>query len=130
MRHKSTKLQQSFDPDSIDRMQKMGLAFSLFHYESLLSKVYAGIQGTHRFKSNLDVDEISAYPQRILGENGSLREFYKPACLACTGGSSIIKVPGDVPLERVYFFVLLVWPRVYFLSNLSLDKGMFFSSLG
>ena len=86
MRHKSTKLQQSLDPDSIDRMQKMGLAFSLFHYESLLSKVYAGIQGTHRFKSNLDVDEISAYPQRILGENGSLREFYKPACLACRGG--------------------------------------------
>ena len=35
-----TELRQSFDHDPIDRMPKIGPGFSLFHYESLLSKVY------------------------------------------------------------------------------------------
>ena len=40
------------------------------------------------------------------------------------GGSSIVKamtmvkVPGDVPPTTVYFFRLLVWPRIYFLAIL------------
>ena len=48
-------------------------------------------------------------------------------------GSSIVKVPGDVPSARVYFFVLLVWPVVYFLQNFSpfgLGKGMLFGNFG
>ena len=35
-----------------------------------------------------------------------------------TRGSSILKVPQDVPPTRVYNFGLLVWPRVYFLAIL------------
>ena len=49
------------------------------------------------------------------------------------GGSSIVKVPGDVPPARVYFFGLLVLPRVYFLTilvELSLGKGMLFGNFG
>ena len=49
------------------------------------------------------------------------------------GGSSIVKVPGEGPPIRVYFFGLLVWPRVYFLAILvefSLGKGMLCSNLG
>ena len=34
------------------------------------------------------------------------------------GGSSIVKVPGDVLLTRVYLFGLLAQPRVYFLAIL------------
>ena len=34
------------------------------------------------------------------------------------GGSSTLKVPGDVPPARVYFFGLLVWLLVYFLEIL------------
>ena len=48
-------------------------------------------------------------------------------------GSSIVKLPGDVPPARVYFFGLLVWPRVYFLAilvELSLGKGMLFGNFG
>ena len=49
------------------------------------------------------------------------------------GGSSIVKVPGDVPPTRVYFFGLLVLPSVYFsaiLVELSLGKGMLFGNFG
>ena len=51
--------------------------------------------------------------------------------IARGGGSSIVKVPGDVPPARVYFFGLLVQPRVYFLAilvELSLGKGMLFGN--
>ena len=34
------------------------------------------------------------------------------------GGSSIVRVPGDVPPVRIYFFRLLIGPRVYFLAIL------------
>ena len=49
------------------------------------------------------------------------------------GGSSIVKVPGDVLPTRAYFFGLLVKPRVYFLAILvefSLGKGMPCSNFG
>ena len=49
------------------------------------------------------------------------------------GGSSIVKVPGDVPPTRVYFFGLLVKPRVYFLAifvEFSLGKGMLCGNFG
>ena len=49
------------------------------------------------------------------------------------GGSSIVKVPRDVPPARVYFFGLLVYPRVYILAILiefSLGKGMVFGNFG
>ena len=39
--------------------------------------------------------------------------------------SSIVKVPGNVPPARKYFFGLLVWPRVFF----SLGKGMLLAIL-
>ena len=39
-------------------MQEIGPAFSLFHYESLLSKVYRRDR-THRHKSNQSFDKIS-----------------------------------------------------------------------
>ena len=48
-------------------------------------------------------------------------------------GSSIVKVPGDVPPATVYFFGLLVYSRVYFLATLvelSLGKGMLFGNFG
>ena len=41
------------------------------------------------------------------------------------GGSSIVKVPGDVPPARVYFFGLLA-----ILVGLSLGKGMLFGNFG
>ena len=63
------------------------------------------------------------------------------------GGSSIVKVPGDVPPARVYFFKLsslakgillailvhLVWARVCLLAvsvDFSLGKGMLFCNVG
>ena len=49
------------------------------------------------------------------------------------GGSSIVKVPGDVPPTRVYFFGLLVYPRVYFLAILvefNLSKGILCGNFG
>ena len=49
------------------------------------------------------------------------------------GGSSIGKVPGDVPRARGYFFGLLVYPKVYFLqfwSSLGLAKGIIFDNIG
>ena len=49
------------------------------------------------------------------------------------GGSSIVRVPGDVPPTRVYFSGPLVLPRVYFLAILvefSLGKGMLFGNFG
>ena len=49
------------------------------------------------------------------------------------GSSSIVKVPGDVPPTRVYFFGLLVKPWVYFLAILvefSLGKGMLCGNFG
>ena len=48
------------------------------------------------------------------------------------GGSSIVKVPADVPPARVYFFGLLVQPRVYILAisvEFSLGKDTFFGTL-
>ena len=49
------------------------------------------------------------------------------------GGSSIDKVPGDAPSTRVYFFGLLVYPRVYFwaiLVEFSLGNGMLCGNFG
>ena len=68
----------------------------------------------------------------ILGEGGYNVSPHK-SITTRGGGSSIIKVPGDAPPTRVYFFGLLVWPRVYFLAilvELSLGKGMLFGNFG
>ena len=48
------KLRQSFDPDSIDRMPKIGPGFSMFHYESLLSKVYRRGTNPHQSRGLLE----------------------------------------------------------------------------
>ena len=49
------------------------------------------------------------------------------------GGSSIIKVPWDVPPARVYFFKLSSLANGIFFANLSpfsLGKGMLFVNIG
>ena len=57
-------------------------------------------------------------------------EFY----LICLfhGGSSIVKVPGDVPPARVYFSKLPSLAKGLFanFSPFSLGKGMLFGNLG
>ena len=45
-------------------------------------------------------------------------------------GFSIAKVRRDVPPVTVYFFVLLVRPRVHFFGNLSLGRGIRFGNTG
>ena len=41
------------------------------------------------------------------------------ALIARGGGSSIVKVPRDLPPTRVYFFGPLVQPRVHLFGNFS-----------
>ena len=45
------------------------------------------------------------------------------AMMFLQGGSSIVKVPGEEPQARAYFFGLLVWPEGYsFLSILAWSR--------
>ena len=49
------------------------------------------------------------------------------------GGSSIVKVPGDVPPARVYFFKLSSLAKGILFANFSpfsLGKGILFGNLG
>ena len=42
-------------------MQEIGPGFSLFHYESLLARFTAGIQGTHHHKSRFSPTHYAVY---------------------------------------------------------------------
>ena len=57
----------------------------------------------------------------------------RPACTRGEGGSSIVKVPGDVPPGRVYLFKLSSPAKGILFANFSpfsLGKGMLFGNLG
>ena len=45
------------------------------------------------------------------------------------GGSSIVKVSGDVPPARVYFLIFLVWPSAHFLAILVWTRVSFLAIL-
>ena len=47
-----------------------------------------------------------------------------------TGGSSILKVPRDVPPTRVYFFQISGLAMGILYGNLSPGKGMLFGNFG
>ena len=46
------------------------------------------------------------------------------------GGSFIVKVPGGVPLARVYFFKLSSLAKGIRFANFCLGKGMLFRNFG
>ena len=59
----------------------------------------------HDIQGAIQVDKINKGKTKIL-RNKSIKNGTE--CTGGEGGSSIVKVPGDVPPARVYFLALLV----------------------